>query len=122
MIFALIVFTAVLNTAAQILLKAGMQRIGEFAFTSSNFLPIVTKIALSPFVLFGLIIYVISVSLWLLVLSRVPVAIAYPLTSLGYIFNAVAAYFCFGEHLTIVQMLGILVIIGGVYLVTQTQF
>lgn len=115
----LILLTAFLNTAAQLLLKAGMVRIGEFSFTAHNLFPIAFKIATSPFIVLGLIVYVISVSLWLLVLSRVPVGIAYPMTSLAYIFNVVGAYLIFSEQINLVQIAGILVIILGVYLIAQ---
>lgn len=116
---SLILLTAVLNTAAQLLLKAGMDRIGDFAFSWQNFAPIAGKIAVNPFIWIGLIVYVVSVSLWLLVLSRIPVAIAYPMTSLAYIFSTIAAYFCFGEQLSLTQVAGIFVIIFGVYLIAQ---
>lgn len=118
-IILLILLTAVLNTAAQLLLKAGMSRIGEFSFAAHNFMPIALKIISSPFILLGLLIYVTSVSLWLLVLSRVPVSIAYPMTSLAYIFNVLGAYIIFGEHINLIQILGIFVIIFGVYLIAQ---
>lgn len=118
-IILLILLTAVLNTAAQLLLKAGMSRIGEFGFAAHNFMPIALKIISSPFILLGLLIYVTSVSLWLLVLSRVPVSIAYPMTSLAYIFNVLGAYIIFGEHINLIQILGIFVIIFGVYLIAQ---
>lgn len=118
-VLSLILLTALLNTSAQLLLKAGMTRIGEFSFISQNVLPIALKVISSPFIVLGLIIYVTSVSLWLLVLSRVPVGIAYPMTSLAYIFNVLGAYIIFSEHINLIQIIGILVIILGVYLIAQ---
>src|SRR5476651_1452261 len=113
-LISLILITAILNTSAQLLLKAGMQKIGEFNFAVNNILPVGLKIAFLPFIMTGLVIYVVSVALWLLVLSRVPVGIAYPMTSLAYIFNAIGAYFIFGEHLSYPQVMGIFIIIFGV--------
>ena len=118
-VLSLILLTAFLNTAAQLLLKAGMTRIGEFSFVSQNLFPIALKIISSPFIVLGLIVYVTSVSLWLLVLSRVPVGIAYPMTSLAYIFNVLGAYILFHEQINLVQITGIFVIIFGVYLIAQ---
>jgi len=115
-----LIFLAILmNAAAQLLLKAGMNRIGEFALSWSNFTPIMLKVAFSPFIIFGLFIYVFSVTIWLLVLSRVDASIAYPMTSLGYIVTAIAAYFILNEQLSMTQIVGIGVIIIGVYLVAQ---
>jgi drug/metabolite transporter (DMT)-like permease len=118
-VLSLILLTAFLNTAAQLLLKAGMMRIGEFSFISQNLFPIALKVISSPFIVIGLIVYVISVSLWLLVLSRVPVGIAYPMTSLAYIFNVLGACLIFNEHINFIQITGIFVIIFGVYLIAQ---
>lgn len=115
----LVLITAILNTSAQLILKAGMEKIGEFSFTMNNILPIGMKVILSPFIITGIVIYVVSLALWLLLLSRVPVGIAYPMMSLGYIFNAIGAYFIFGEYLSYPQVMGIFVIIFGVYLLTQ---
>jgi drug/metabolite transporter (DMT)-like permease len=118
-VLSLILFTALLNTAAHLLLKVGMTRIGEFSFVSENFFPIALKVVSSPFIVVGLIVYVISVSMWLLVLSRVPVSTAYPMTSLAYIFNVLGAYILFSEHISLIQIMGIFVIIFGVYLIAQ---
>ena len=45
----------------------------------------------SPFIAGGLACYVVSVVVWIMGLSRVPVSIAYPMLSIGYVVNAVAA-------------------------------
>lgn len=118
-VLPLVLLTAVLNAAAQLLLKAGMSRIGEFSFSAHNFMPIAHKVILSPFIVLGLLVYVTSVSLWLLVLSRIPVGVAYPMASLAYIFNALGAFILFREHINLIQVSGIFVIILGVYLIAQ---
>jgi len=109
-----------LNATAQLLLKAGTNRVGEFAFTVDNVVPIGTKLALSPFILGGLGCYVVSVAVWILGLSRVPVSVAYPMLSVGYIVNAVLAYLLFGESLTAQKMVGIGFIVVGVFLVARS--
>lgn len=121
MIFSLIVFGVLLNVAAQLLLKMGMVQIGHFEFNAANVLPIGLKVAGNPPIITGLGLYVISVAVWLLVLSRVQVSFAYPMLSLGYVINALAAYYMFGEPLTSLRLLGIFIIIAGVYLVAQSS-
>ena len=44
---------------------------------------------------------------WILALSRVEVSVAYPMLSIGYVVNAVAAYFLFGEAVTLQRLLGV---------------
>jgi multidrug transporter EmrE-like cation transporter len=62
---------------------------------------------------------VFSVALWLLVLSRVEVGLAYPMLSIGYVVNAVAAWWLFGEELTATRIAGIVVICFGVWLLSR---
>jgi len=118
-VFILIILTVLFNTAAQIALKAGMMQIGAFSFVWSNLIPIIIKVIASPWIIFGLTIYVGSVFVWLMVLSRIPVSIAYPMSSLGYITSSIAAYYLWGENLTTIRIIGIVVILIGVYLVAK---
>lgn len=119
MIFLLILLGVLLNAAAQLLLKAGMNQIGHFEFSFANIMPIGLKVIGNFPIITGLFTYVVSVAVWLLVLSRVQVSYAYPMLSIGYIVNAIAAYYFFGESLSVIRMTGIFVIISGVYLVSQ---
>lgn len=121
LIFVLILSGVLLNTCAQLFLKAGMSRIGYFDFTLANAMPTTIKVLANPPIMAGLSLYVMSVAVWLLVLSRVQVSFAYPMLSIGYIVNALAAYYFFGEPLTSMRMLGIFIIIAGVYLVAQSN-
>ncbi len=116
----LILLGVLLNAAAQLFLKEGMRRIGHFDFVWSNLVPIALQVAGNVFILGGLLCYVISVVVWLLVLSRVEVSYAYPLLSVGYIVNAVAGYYLFHENLSITRISGIVIICIGVYFVTKS--
>jgi multidrug transporter EmrE-like cation transporter len=71
-------------------------------------------------ILAGLAGYVVSVVVWILALSRVPVSIAYPMLSVGYIVNALAASELFSESLTAQKLVGIGFIIVGVWLVARS--
>ena len=78
------------------------------------------KLATQPFIVAGLGCYVISVVVWIMALSRVEVSIAYPMLSVGYVLNAAAAWYLFGEAVTTVRMVGIGVIILGVFIVARS--
>ena len=118
--FSLILTGVLLNAAAQLLLKAGTTRVGEFQFSLENVLPIGIKIAGQWPIIAGLACYAISVVVWIMALSRVPVSLAYPMLSIGYIVNAFAAWWLFGESLTAQKLIGIAVIIVGVWLVAKS--
>lgn len=118
--FLLILFGVALNAGAQILLKVGMNRIGHFDFVWANMMPIGWQVATSLPIFMGLVLYFVSVLVWLVVLSRIEVSVAYPMVSIGYVMASIAAWQMFGEALSPQRMLGIGVIIFGVWLVSRT--
>ncbi len=118
--FALILSGVMLNAVAQLLLKAGVNAIGHFDYSAANVLPIGIKLATQWPIIGGLACYVISVVVWILALSRVEVSIAYPMLSLGYVVNALAAWYFFDEMLSPQRLAGIGIILIGVYVLART--
>jgi multidrug transporter EmrE-like cation transporter len=117
---ALILTGVMLNAAAQLLLKAGARSIAGLAFTWSHAWSIAERIISSAPILGGLFCYAVSVVVWILALSRVEVSIAYPMLSVGYVVNAIAAWWLFGEDLNTARIAGIGVIIAGCWLVARS--
>lgn len=118
--FTLVMCGVLLNAVAQLLLKAGTNAVGPFEFSTQNALPIGWKLATEPHIAGGLACYVVSVVVWIMALSRVEVSIAYPMLSVGYVVNAVAAWYLFGEAVTPMRIIGIGVIILGVFIVARS--
>lgn len=118
--FTLVLTGVLLNAAAQLLLKAGTNAIGHFDFSLANAWPVGLRIAQEPHILGGLLCYAVSVVVWIMALSRVEVSVAYPMLSLGYVVNAIAAYYLFGEAVGGMRLAGIGVIIVGVLLVARS--
>lgn len=117
--FSLIMTGVLLNAAAQLLLKAGTNAVGRFEFSLANLVPVGMKLAFEPHIMGGIACYVVSVVVWILGLSRVEVSIAYPMLSVGYVLNAVAAWYLFGESMTAQKLIGIAFIVAGVFLVAR---
>jgi len=117
---ALILAGVALNAAAQLLLKAGTNAVGQFAFTADNIVPVGTRLAFEPHILAGVTCYVVSLVVWIMGLSRVEVSIAYPMLSLGYLINALAAWYLFGEPLSAMRLAGIAFIIVGVFVIARS--
>ncbi len=117
---ALVLAGVFLNAVAQLLLKAGTNAIGHFEFHWDNALPVGMKLAANPAILGGMTCYAVSLVVWIMALSRVPVSIAYPMLSIGYLLNALAAWAWFGEALGAQKLLGIGFIILGVWLIARS--
>lgn len=118
--FALILTGVLLNAAAQLLLKAGTNAVGHFEFHLENAIPVGWKLATEPHIMGGMACYAVSLVVWIMALSRVPVSIAYPMLSIGYVVNAAVAYFWLGEQINTMRMLGVGVIVLGVFLVARS--
>ena len=118
--FALVLTGVLLNATAQLLIKSGAETIGAFAFTAGNLWRAGLHFALQWQILLGLACYAISVVVWILALTRVQVSVAYPMLSLGYVVTALAAWWLFGEALTVQKLLGIAVIIVGVVIMARS--
>jgi len=117
--FAFLMTGVLLNAAAQLLLKAGTNVLGVISLTRENWVQTLTAMATQGYFVTGTVFYGFSLVAWILGLSRVPVSVAYPLLSLGYIVNAVAAHYLFGEAVTVTRWLGIGFIVLGVWLVAR---
>jgi len=118
--FAFLLAGVLLNAAAQLFLKAGTNATGVISFGASDGLATLLRLATVPPILAGLACYAVSVVVWILGLSRVPVSVAYPMLSLGYVVNAFAAQFLFGESVTLQRWIGIGFIVLGVIVVARS--
>jgi multidrug transporter EmrE-like cation transporter len=111
-----------LNAAAQLLLKAATRHSGELIGDSGQVSwTSVTHLAGAVPLWIGLGCYGVSVILWLGALSRVPVSVAYPMLSIGYVVNAFAAALLFGEALSAGKLAAIGLICAGVFMLARMQ-
>ena len=117
--FSLIVTGVMFNVAAQLLIKAGTNAVGHFEFARENIVPIGWKLATEPHIVGAMACYAFGVVIWVLALSRVQVSIAYPLLSLGYVVNAVAAWYLFNEAFNPAKVVGMGIIIFGVVIISR---
>lgn len=120
--FVWILSGVLLNAVAQLLLKAGASSAGSISFAAGA--PVLWRMAMGlaqhPAILGGLACYAISVLVWIVALSRVDVSIAYPMLSIGYVVNALLAWWLFGEDVGVQRWLGMGVIVIGVVLVARS--
>ena len=118
--FLMLMAGVLLNAGAQLLLKAGTNVLGVITLTRETWLDTFAKMATQGYFVLGAACYAVSIVVWILGLSRVPVSVAYPLLSVGYIINAIAAHYLFGESVTLTRWLGIGFIVVGVWLVARS--
>jgi len=120
--YTLILASVVAAACAQLLLKAGMSSSAlKIAADGSGGMGVLLSAARNPLVLGGLAVYFASAALWLLVLSRVEVSIAYPFVALGIAITSLFGWLLFNEALDPWKISGTLLIIIGLVLVTNSR-
>ncbi len=119
-VMALISINIVFNVIGQMLLKYGMNRLGNFKISFNALIPVFIKAFLSPFILLGLGCYVTGFLIWLIVLAKAEVSYAYPLISVGYVLTAIMGWWLLGENVTWVRLAGITVTCFGVFIISQS--
>jgi len=119
-IWSLLLSGVALNAAAQLLLKAATRYAGPLVSDAGRVEWLnATALWKAPPLWIGLGCYGVSVILWLGALSRLPVSVAYPMLSLGYVINAIAAALLFGEVFSVTKLTGILLIGLGVIVLSR---
>jgi drug/metabolite transporter (DMT)-like permease len=106
-----------LSSGGQGLLKLGALKLGQV--TGGNFGSLILKIAVTPELVLGLLLYGLSAVFFILVLTRVKLSVAGPAISITYVFSVLMGYFLFKESITIRHLIGLGIIVCGVILVVK---
>ncbi len=118
--FALVLVSVLLSSIAQIVLKAGMSSASvQLAAADGVNLRMAVAIALNLKVLCGLLIYFASAGVWLFVLARVAVGLAYPFVGLGFVVTMFLAWIIRGEIPSVAQIMGTITICLGVIIISR---
>jgi len=118
--FGILFCGVLLNALAQLGLKAATRVSGPLTATDAGVWHKALELLAVPSLWFALGAYGLSVVVWLVGLSRVPVSQAYPLLSLGYVINIGLAWWLLGEMPNVQRVAGIAVIVLGVVLVARS--
>lgn len=115
-----ILLSVLLNCAAQLCMKKGMMLVGEVTGGLQGLIALFPAMIVNGYLWISAGCYIVSIALWLVVLSKVDVSYAYPFLSIGYVLSALVGYFAFHEAVTPIRILGILVICAGVILISRS--
>jgi drug/metabolite transporter (DMT)-like permease len=114
-VWALALISVLLSAAAQLLMKVGMT--GGRSLAGASIVDTALAVALNPYVVGGLACYGVSAVLWLGVLSRMPLSMAYPLVALAIAIVVALSGFLLGEPLPSARLAGAALIIVGVVVI-----
>jgi len=118
--FALLSTGVLLNALAQLGLKSATQVSGPLIAGDSGVIRRGLELLTVPSLWAAVCAYGLSLVVWIVGLSRVPVSQAYPLLSMGYVINIGLAWWLLGEVPNTQRVVGIAVIVFGVVLVSRS--
>ena len=117
----LILASVLVGVFGQLFLKAGVAKLGTIGGAALANLPhLLGSVATNPLILTGLACYGLGAAMWIVVLSRVDLSLAYPMLGLGYVFVLVISWLIFGEAVSPLRWIGTLMIVAGVVLVARS--
>jgi len=116
-IFLLI--TICFSAFGQLLLKYSVIGMGGINFKNKNIFTVLLHIFTNGWILLGLLLFSLSMILWLKVISNMELSRAYPSVSLSYVIVFIFSIFLFGEGVTFSKVAGIISIIIGVFLLQR---
>ena len=118
--FALVLVSVLLSSIAQIVLKEGMSSVTvQLAGVQGVNMRMAIAVALNFKVFCGLLIYFASAAVWLFVLARIAVGLAYPFVGLGFVVTMLLAWVIRGETPSMAQIVGTLTICLGVAVMSR---
>lgn len=112
MTYVLLLINITLLVAGQTVWKIGLAKLG--GLQAGNWLTVL----LSPYILAGIAMYGLATVLWLAVLSRLPLSIAYPLQSTAYVVGIIVAAIVFREAVPPHRWIGVAVVIAGIVIIS----
>jgi drug/metabolite transporter (DMT)-like permease len=109
-----------------LIINISLMAIGQICFKKSSIfiesnqqLPLVFKYAYNIYFYFGIFAFGIATIVWIKILSLAKLSSVYPMQSIAYILVAILAYFIFGEKINAYTIIGITLIISGIFFISQ---
>ena len=119
---SLIILSVCLSAVAQICFKSGMSSSSvHTALAKGMTADSMLAVGLNPRVLIGFCLYAVSAVLWLWVLARTQLSIAYPFVSLGFVLTMLAGAWVFGESISVAKLAGTALVCCGVALLAFAE-
>ena len=116
----LVVLSAVCTAVANLMMRRGVLNIGHFQLSAGAMKAQVLALAQQPLFVIGFLLYGVAALIWFRVLASEPLSSSYPmLVSLTFLLVTVGAMLVFGEKMNALKIAGLVVILGGILMVSR---
>ncbi|MCI1290101.1 MAG: EamA family transporter [Lactobacillus sp.] len=110
MIFVILMFTTLTGSIGALTLKQGMNKIEKLT---------IVKMLTNWWLIGGVLLYLISSIANIYLYKFLPYSIAFPMTSLTYVWTVIISYFTFKEKITPLKIVAVLLIIAGIVIIAR---
>ena len=119
--YALLVVSVAFNVTANILLKTAVTKTGGISAESTQILTNIAKVAFSPYLIAGLILYGLSFLIWLRVLTFNDLSRSYPIfATIVFWMTTLGSVIFLKEKITVIRVVGIAVMLTGIFIVARS--
>lgn len=117
----LVLICVLVGAFGQIIWKQGMSSIDKInGFDDLLHFKTISNIIINKYIFLGVLLYGFAFILWLAAMSTLDVSFMYPLLSLAYVITALLAYIYLGEEVSYLRWIGIMLVVIGCALVSQS--
>ena len=113
-LWALLILT---ESAGQLFTKVAGDQIGQMDFNWQW----LAAVAVNPGILAAIACSIGAFFVWMLILRRSSLSLAFPLSSLVFVVVLLGSWLGLGEHISFLHWVGVVVIIGGIALLAEGE-
>lgn len=113
-LWALLIAT---ESAGQLFTKVAGDQLGQMDFSWQW----LVEVAHNPAILAAIASYLGAFFVWMLILRRSSLSLAFPLSSLVFVAVLLGSWLGLGEHISLLHWVGVVVIIGGIALLAEGE-
>ncbi len=115
--WVIVIISILLGACGQLLLKFGVNNSRTEGLSSLTY---IFNMFINQYVIFGILSYVLSLTLWLIALRYMSLSLLYPMVSLSYFFVALGSFIFLGESISTMRIFAISIIMIGVLLLAKS--
>lgn len=113
----LILMSNLMGIISQTMMKYGMNNLGPVRLSGNHAVGAAWRIARSPLVIGGLVLYGVGTFFWLVTLSRIDLSLAYPFATLSHVMLFLIGWLVLREKVSVMRGVGVLFVCLGMLLV-----
>ena len=119
-VIAFVMIKDLIESFGDLFFKKGALATGINNVVLSNLFEFASRIIASPWLWIGIAFYIVNFFLWIALLSRIDLSVAFPISSFTYLIVPVLAIVFLHEQVFLTRWMGIILIIIGIALTTRS--